>query len=174
MKQNFNPKRLLLIVVLLLTAVVVVACSKKEMVPYGDLNLDETYVEVDGYKVTVKELYDQLRMQGAQTLSGLIDRVLFESELAVVRAALQNNDEDVAKQLDEMVNSAIFGTSDQESLKDLTPTNIEMKIAAYVDSLYLLDNGLDRQLCTLLTDIKDIDNPFSNTKTFLFLLNNMN
>lgn len=166
MKQNFNPKRLLLIVVLLLTAVVVVACSKKEMVPYGDLNLDETYVEVDGYKVTVKELYDQLRMQGAQTLSGLIDRVLFESELAVVRAALQNNDEDVAKQLDEMVNSAIFGTSDQESLKDLTPTNIEMKIAAYVDSLYLLDNGLDRQsVADALTDIAtDIDNPFSNYK----------
>ncbi|MFH0767519.1 MAG: hypothetical protein ABH890_00210 [Bacillota bacterium] len=145
MNQMKNLRKLAIFVLILAGLLTLAACSSKEATPYGSIT-DDAYMTVGGVTVTEKELYDQLRLQGAAILATMIDEQVFSTQLATVTQLLTSGDEDLNAYLDDTVNGAIHGGKDAEILDDMYtkyPDRWVRNIEQFADSLYLLDNTLD-------------------------------
>lgn len=145
MNQIKNLRKLAIFVLITAGLLTLAACSTKDETPYGSVS-DDVYMTVGGVTVTEKELYDQLRLQGASILATMIDEQIFVDQLATVTQMLADGDEDLNTYLDETVNGAIHGTSDADGLDDLYtnyPERFTRNIEQFADSLYLLDNTVD-------------------------------
>jgi len=143
MNQMKNLRKLALLVLVLASVLTLAACKSTDKTPYGDLS-DDVYVTVGGITVTEKELYDQLRLQGASILATMVDETIFADDIVTVRALLVGGDEDANDYLDETINTAIHGTSDEDDLEDIYndyPERWIRNIERFADSLYLLDNS---------------------------------
>lgn len=145
MNQTKTLRKLAIFVLIFAGLLTLAACKSGEKTPYGSIS-DDPYLTIGDITVTEKELYDQLRMQGASVLATMVDETLFADQVADVRTLILAGDEDLNKYLDETINSAIHGTSDLEALETLftdNPDRFVRNIEQFVDSLYLLDNSVD-------------------------------
>ncbi len=174
MNQMKNLRKLAIFVLISAGLLTLAACSNKEATPYGNIS-DDVYMTVGGVEVTEKELYDQLRLQGASILATMIDEKVFVEELATVKQMLTAGNEDLNTYLDETINSAIHNTSDVEQLDDLY-TNYHDRfirnIEVFADSLYLLDNTVN--INTVLSSIENLattqDTPYSGYSSISMLV----
>jgi hypothetical protein len=126
------------------------ACSRGDKTPWGDISSETVYLTLGDITITERDLYEQLRLQGASILSTMFDEKLFADEIATVKAVLADPNHDDFESLntflDETINGAIHGTSDLEQLERLYTQNFERfarNVEQFVDSLYLLDNEVN-------------------------------
>lgn len=166
MNQTNLIRKLALFVLVFASLLTLAACSSSEKTPYGDIS-DEVYLTFGDITVTQKELYDQLRLQGASILATMIDEEVFKDDILAVKAILANeNDplyEEYAKYFDEQVNTAIHSSTDLEALEKLyteNPDRFTKNLATFVDSIYLLDNTIDK--AQLLRDLEALDPAYQN------------
>ena len=145
MNQIKILRRIAVLVLVLASVLTLAACKSSDQTPYGSLT-DNAYLTIGDITITEKELYDQLRMQGASVLANMIDEIIFEEEMTAVRTLLANGDEKLNKYLDETVNNAIHSTTNKENLQKLYDENLDRwtrNIERFADSLYLLDNSVN-------------------------------
>ncbi len=155
--MNFNKtiRRFAVLFLSLASVLTLAACTQTDSYPIGDLD-DTVYASVGEYSVTEAELYDQIRLQGANALTDMIDRILFESEIADAKSLIASGDQDTLDFFNEVVNTAIFGTAstigysvdatDLEDLQEFYSERHDLYVRAlelYADSLYLTDNSVD-------------------------------
>lgn len=174
MNQTNFMRKLALFVLVFASLLTLAACSSSEKTPYGDISND-VYLTFGDITVTQKELYDQLRLQGASILATMIDEEVFSVEINAVKAILTNeNDplyEEYTKYFDEQVNTAIHSSTDLEALEKLyteSPDRFTKNLASFVDSIYLLDNTIDK--AQLLSDLEALDPAYQNYATIPLLL----
>ena len=145
MNQTKTLRKLAMLVLIFASLLTLAACSSSEKTPYGSIS-DDAYLTIGDITVTEKELYDQLRMQGASVLATMIDEQIFADQVDAARALITANDEEAIKYLDEIINNAIHGTADLETLEknyNENPERFVRNIEQFVDSLYLLDNSIN-------------------------------
>ena len=175
MNQLKNIRRFALLVLVAAGVLTLAACSGSEKTPYGNLSDDNVYLTYGDITITEKELYDQLRMQGASTLATMVDEELFKTYIEDAEAKLANGDETLVGYLDDTVNQAIHGSTELEDLQDLYDENPELyirNIERYADSVYLLDNNMVIQdvIDALLGLAQTEENPFTGYHTLDFML----
>ena len=175
MNQLKTFRRFALLVLVVAGVLTLAACTGSEKTPYGDISDDNIYLTYGDLTITEKELYDQLRMQGAQTLATMIDEELFKTYMDDAETKLAAGDETLVKYFDDTVNAAIHGTSELEDLEDLyadSPERYVRNIERYADSVYLLDNTIVIQ--DIIDQLQGLaqsqDNPFTGYHTLDFLL----
>ena len=145
MNQTKTLRKLAMFVLIFAGLLTLAACKSGEKTPYGSIS-DDAYLTIGDITVTEKELYDQLRMQGASVLASMVDEKIFADQIATVKASILAGDEDLNTYLDETINSAIHQITDLEDLEDLYTDNQDRfvrNVEQFVDSLYLLDNSID-------------------------------
>jgi len=126
-------KKLAALVLLTTFAVTLAACGSDSLsTPYGSLG-STVYLSGDGYSITEKQLYQEMRLSSSSVLVEMIEKTLYADELAMIEA----NPATYAEDLLNFANEAIFGTSDMEELKDLDSKTISTKVKSFVDSFYL-------------------------------------
>ncbi|AUD62397.1 hypothetical protein BK010_01920 [Tenericutes bacterium MO-XQ] len=175
MNQLKNIRRFALLVLVAAGVLTLAACSGSEKTPYGNLSDDNVYLTYGDITITEKELYDQLRMQGASTLATMVDEELFKTYIEDAEAKLANGDETLVGYLDDTVNQAIHGSTELEDLQNLYDENPELyirNIERYADSVYLLDNNMVIQdvIDALLGLAQTEENPFTGYHTLDFML----
>lgn len=140
-------KKLAALVLLTTFAVTLAACGSKSLsTPYGSLG-NTAYLTGNGYSITEKELYDEMRLSSSSVLVEEIEKLLYKDELALIEAEPAKYAEDLVK----YANEAIFGSSDIEALKKLDSKTIDSKILSYIDSFYLAESS------TTLDKVADFD-----------------
>ena len=175
MNQTKLLRKLALFVLVFASLLTLAACSSSDKTPYGDIS-DDVYLSVGDITITERELYDQLRLQGASVLATMIDEEVFKDDIIAVKAILTNPEdplyEEYTKYFDEQVNSAIHSRTDLDALKDFAsdhPDRFAKNLASFVDSIYLLDNTIDK--AQLLFDLEALDPAYQNYATIEVLLN---
>jgi hypothetical protein len=146
MNQIKTFRKLAIFVLILAGLLTLAACGSSEKIPYGSIT-DDNYMTLGDVTVTEKELYNQLRLQGASVLATMVDEQIFADELAAAIVLLAGGDVDANEYLDETINTAIHGTAIEEQLDEIfTDYNDRWSrnIEQFADSLYLLDNTIDR------------------------------
>jgi hypothetical protein len=129
-------KKLAALVLLTTFAVTLAACGSKSLsTPYGSLG-NTVYLSGDGYSITEKQLYQEMRLSSSSVLVEMIEKILYAEELALIEANPATYSEDLLK----YANEAIFGTSDMEALKELDAKTISTKVKSFVDSFYLANS----------------------------------
>lgn len=175
MNQLKNFRRLALLVLVVAGSLTLAACNGSDKTPYGSISDNDVYLTYGDLKVTEKELYDQLRMQGAATLATMVDEEIFKTQITDAKADLAAGDESLIEYLDDTVNTAIYGASDKDELQNLYDENPELYIRSiekYADSIYLLDNSIviDDVIDAVLGLAQTQENPFTGYHTLDFLL----
>ena len=175
MNQLKNIRKFALLVLVAAGVLTLAACNGSEKTPYGDLSDDNVYLTYGDITITEKELYDQLRMQGASTLATMVDEELFKTYINDAETKLASGDETLIGYLDDTVNQAIHGSKELEDLQDLYDENPELyirNIERYADSVYLLDNNMVIQdvIDQLLGLAQTEENPFTGYHTLDFML----
>lgn len=133
MNKANNYKRVLGLLIVLVTAFTLAACgSKVAKIPYGSLD-DTAYIKGDGFEITEKELYDEMKVSGTNVLLRMFNEVLFKDELATINANFMDYKQMVA----DYANKSIFGSSDLEVLKEMDDETLTRQIESYIDSMYL-------------------------------------
>lgn len=162
MNRIKNMRRIAALVLVVAGALTLAACSGDTKTPYGSLSEDNIYVSLDGESVSEVELYDKFRIQGVSVLSSMIEEIIFSDYIEDAESKLASGDEDTLEYFYETVNTAIFGTDDEESLQDLYDDDNDvyiMDIEQFVDSMYLLDNNLDTD--ALYNDLINLGDTFA-------------
>lgn len=145
MNQIKTLRKLAVLVLVLASVLTLAACKSSDKTPYGNIT-DDAYLTLGDITVTEKELYDQLRLQGASILATMVDETIFEDQIEGIKTLILEGDEDLNDYLDDTINNAIHGSADKDSLEDLytdSPERFARNIEQFVDSLYLLDNSVD-------------------------------
>ena len=145
MNQTKTLRKLAIFVLIFAGLLTLAACKSSDKTPYGSIS-DDPYLTIGDITVTEKELYDQLRMQGASVLANMVDEKIFADQVNEVRASILAGDEDLNTYLDETINNAIHKVTDLEDLDKLYTENQDRfvrNVEQFVDSLYLLDNTID-------------------------------
>ncbi len=175
MNQLKTIRRFALLVLVVAGVLTLAACSGSEKTPYGDISDDNTYLTYGDLTITEKELYDQLRLQGASTLATMIDEELFKTYTNDAETKIAAGDLTLIQYLDDTVNAAIHGTSTLEDLEDLyekSPERYIRNIERYADSVYLLDNTISIQ--TIIDELLGLalteEHPFTGYHTLDFIL----
>lgn len=155
MSQLKYIKRIASLVLVLSLVLFLVSCNKQTDIPYGDIS-DDVYLTVgNDITVTEKELYESYRKQGAQTLATMLDNVLFEEEINLVNKLLGDDTlalederlfqrEELREETNKLALNTIFKNDDLELIATLPELHFQVAIEKYVDSLFTLDNSIDR------------------------------
>lgn len=119
--------------IVLIGTVTLVACKdSKPKIPYGSLD-DTVYLSGDGYRITNKDLYTEMRTNDISVLEKLIYQIVMADEIKKV-----NDDKEAYKQdFIDVANDMIFYTDDIEELKELDEDVIREHVAKFVDLLFL-------------------------------------
>ncbi len=174
MKQIKNFKRITVFLLLFAAILTLTACGDSQKAPFGSIS-DDPYLTIGDIVVTERDLYEQLRLQGASLLATMIDERVFADEMATIKQLLASGDETLNTSLDKMIAGAIFGTSDEEQLTEMHAEHPDMwarNIEMFVDSLFLLDNTVD--IPSTIADIKGLattqENAFSGFSSIPLLV----
>ena len=133
MQKTFLAKKWLPAFLLVALVLGLAACGKKSVLPIGSLT-DDVYLSGDGYSITEKELYLELRYDGLNSLMQLVDEKLFATQLATINA----NPAEYREELIKSVNQSVFGTTDLEVIAKYTAEQKAQQIASYIDSFFLV------------------------------------
>lgn len=132
-------KRSLTFLIVVISLLGLASCKKEnDKIPYGSLG-DKMYAQGDGFVITEKELYQEMRITGLELLSKEFEKIVFKDEIAEVN----NNFEDYKEELIKFANSAIFGTDKEEDLAEFKEKDINKAIESYLDSMFLKGTPLD-------------------------------
>jgi hypothetical protein len=156
--QIKHVKKVAILFFIMAAMLTLAACSGKDKTPFGDVG-DQTYLTIGDIVITERELYEELRLQGASVLASMVDEIIFAEQIATGRNLLNTGDEKATTFLDESINEAIHRTKDKEALERLfekTPERFNRNIEQFVDSLYLLDNSIN--IPDLVAKIKNLAN----------------
>ena len=182
--MNFNKtiRRFAALFLVLASVLTLAACTSSVTYPVGDLD-DTVYASVGDFSITEAELYDQLRLQGADTLADMIEKTIFESEIVDARALLASGDEDTVNYFTDLVNEAIFGdssttgydvdTTDLEALQEFYSDQHDLYVRAieiYADSFYLSDNSVD--VDALIDELLALGDSFAGYEDISLLVDN--
>ena len=157
-----NIKRLFLSIVALLFVISVASCDNSKRntsTPMGSIS-NETTVATAGDLTPLKNdvYYSQLRNQGYNTVLNNIKANLFDKEIKEVKATFNFSDStvnDYERELFDSYASSLFGTTDSETVKDLTEADLNKNIAKFVDTCN--NEGI-------LIESKDIQYSLTNDK----------
>ena len=157
-----NIKRLFLSIVALLFVISVASCDNSKRntsTPMGSIS-NETTVATAGDLTPLKNdvYYSQLRNQGYNTVLNNIKANLFDKEIKEVKATFNFSDStvnDYERELFDSYASSLFGTTDSETVKDLTEADLNKNIAKFVDTCN--NEGI-------LIESKDIQYSLANDK----------
>ena len=111
-----NKKRIAVVsiaavlLVVVVTLIIVLAGGTKVAKVEGS---NDAYLTSNGTTITKGEVYDALKSQGVSILSTLIDKKIFESVVIDY-----TNDELARTKLDELVNTALYGSTDVNVIKE--------------------------------------------------------
>ena len=151
MIQKKHIKKITTFLLLIVTILTLVACTKKESVPYGNLT-DKAYLSLGDINITEKEVYNNLRRQSGQALPKLIEEKLFEGYKEEAKRLLNTVDAEegtdaalAQKAFDDLINTALFNTTDVETLRSLNDLNIRISINRFADSSYVQNSDVDRE-----------------------------
>ena len=117
-------KRFFLIVSTLLFAISLASCDstkRNTQTPMGDINASTIVATAGEYNLTADVFYSQLRNQGYSTVLNKIKSNLFAAEITKVKNSFNFSDSEVndyERQLFDSFASAIYGSTDLESIKD--------------------------------------------------------
>ncbi|MDY0210419.1 MAG: hypothetical protein RBQ91_03305 [Acholeplasma sp.] len=128
-------KKLAALTLMVTGALTLAACSDKSLsTPYGSIK-DTVYLSGNGYSITEKELYEEMRLSSSSILIEMIEKELYKDELATINSNLETYKADLV----EYANEAIFGITDLDALKELTEATITQKVLSFIDSFYLVN-----------------------------------
>lgn len=168
MIQVKHIKKVTIFLLLLVTTLSLVACSKKDFVPNEGIT-DDVYASIgDDISITNKDLYNNFRRQSSEALPTLIEEKLLSGYLEGATKLLDAKDpkEDTMEEwaqntFDELINQAIFSTTDVDSIKKIKIENRNLAIRQFADNLFLSDKTIDTD--NLVTNLEkyvhdDIEN----------------
>ena len=171
MNRIKQMRRFALLAITVVGSLALASCGGSNNVPYGDLSDDTAYLTYEGYTVSEKELYDQFRIQGASVLSQMAEEIIFSAYMTEADTLLQSGDEDTIEYFYELINNALFNTTDEDDLQDLYDNDYDVyvrNIEQFADSLYLLDNSLDAD--QIITDLLGLSTPFTGYENISVLV----
>ena len=128
-------KKLAALVMLTSGALMLAACGEKTLsTPYGSVS-DEVYLSGNGYEITEKELYEEMRLNGSSVLVEILERQLFKDELAKIAATPEAYKDDLV----EAANRGIFsGTTDIDTLKEMKADQVQTYVDSFIDTFYMV------------------------------------
>lgn len=134
-------KRIFIFLFVLLSTLTIIACTPSNKVPYGSISHD-TYLDIGGYSITERELYDQLRLNAASRLSSLINEKVFEEVLSDIDVEdltlFQQN------ALGSSIRTAVFGSAiSATDLVNLPSANRARRILTFADSFIITNPTVD-------------------------------
>lgn len=118
-------------------ALTLAACGSSSSIPFGNIS-NNVYLEGDGYRITEKELYEEMRLSSSSILIEMIEREIFKGELALIEASPETYKADILK----YANEAIFGTSDKDSLEKIEDSVLTQRVLSFMDSFYLTNDTI--------------------------------
>lgn len=154
-------KRLFLIVSTLLFAISLASCDstkRNTQTPMGDINASTIVATAGEYKLTADVFYSQLRNQGYSTVLNKIKSNLFAAEITEVKNSFNFSDSEVndyERQLFDSFASAIYGSTDLETIKDLTEDELNEKINKCIDTFNNEGITLTKEDCLKYTEIDE-------------------
>lgn len=133
MKTKYLLKKVVALIIVLIAGFALAACKgSTKKIPYG--SLDETvYLSGDGYKITKKELYKEMRTNEISVLEKMIYRLILADEIETINENKANYKDDFV----DIVNDKIFFEDDIDELKEMKDEDINKLVAKFVDLLYL-------------------------------------
>lgn len=141
LKTLFSAKKLAIFLLALVSMLVLVACNQPTGTPYGTIG-DDTYLQLGDYKVTEKQLYDQLRTSSLNRLSTFIDEVVFAD---VVLNAASLSDSEINAYFEQEINTALFSDAIKaKDISNLLDSQIAQRILSFADSFVITNPGTDR------------------------------
>lgn len=133
MNKKHIFKRVTAFIIVLISVITLSACKKQKLViPYGSLD-DSTYLSGEGFKITKKELYKEMRVSDLSVLEKMIYEIVFAEEIDHVK----NNKENFIDDFIDIANDKIFYTDEIEDLKEYRDSDLRHFVAKFVDLLYL-------------------------------------
>lgn len=133
MKRKHIFRRVIAFIIVLIGSLTLVACKKSKLkIPYGSLD-NTAYLTNDGYVVTNKDLYKEMRTSDISVLEKLITEIIMAEEINKI----EENRDDYKDDFIDIVNNKIFYTDDIEDLKELDDDAIREHLLKFVDLLFL-------------------------------------
>ncbi len=142
LRKLFPAKRLAIFLLVAVFALTLVACDEPTGTPYGSLS-DATYLQIgEDYKVTEKQLYDQLRTSSLNRLTTYIDELVF----ADVPLDTANLSEFEVTAFEQEINTALFSsaTITATQVSNLTEQQVAQQILSFADSFVITNPGVDK------------------------------
>ena len=154
-------KRLFLVASALLFTVSLASCDntkRNTVTPMGNISSETIVATAGNNKITADVFYSQLRNQGYNTVFNKIKSDLFAKEIGEVKAEFNFADSkvnDYERELFDSFASAIYGTTDLETIKDLKEDELNTKIQKAIDSFNNEGITLTKEDCLKYTEIDE-------------------
>ncbi|MCK9166261.1 MAG: hypothetical protein WCS12_00180 [Acholeplasmataceae bacterium] len=134
-------KRSLALVLIVVVTIGLASCKKEsDKIPFGNLS-DQVYAEGNNFKITEKELYEEMRISGLDILNKEIEKIVFKTEIDNIKNATGQEKESYHDELVKLANKGVFGTDDLEDLKELKEKDLKQILKTYRDATFL--KGVD-------------------------------
>lgn len=119
--------------IVLIGTLTLVACKESKLkIPYGSLD-DTAYLTSDGYTVTYKNLYKEMRTNDISILEKMIYEIVMAEEITKVKESPEDYKDDFI----DVANDKIFYLDDIEDLKELKEDEIREHVLKFVDLMFL-------------------------------------
>ncbi|VEU82882.1 hypothetical protein [Acholeplasma hippikon] len=141
LKTLFSAKKIALLLLVAAFSLTLVACKGQSGTPYGSIS-DNAYLTTNGYTVTEKELYDQLRVSSVSRLVTYIDELVFED---VTINASNLSDFEVSA-FEQEINTALFSsaTITAKQISSYSDRMISQAILSFADSFAISNPGINK------------------------------
>lgn len=133
MNKKHLFKKVIAFMIVLIGTLTLSACrDKTPKIPYG--SLDETvFLKGDGFEVSKKELYQEMRTSDLSELKDLIYNIVMAEEIKKV----EDNFEDYKDDFVEIANRNIFYTDEIKDLKEIKDKDLLVYVDKFIDLMYL-------------------------------------
>ncbi len=140
--SNISLRRLFSLVLVLVLTITLTSCSNTyNRNPIGMLPVDETYAKIGDTKLSVGELWSELRYSTSNKLDAKITSIILEKNVSEITNVLNGADSatktDYQNRLRDFAIKAIFGISDVKNLSDLTSNQKKIAAQKYVSNLFI-------------------------------------
>src|SRR5690554_5370093 len=144
LKPLLSAKKIAIFLLVAVLAITLMACEdQSSYVPYGSIS-DETYLAIDDYSVTKRELYDQMRTTSASRLSDLIEKIVFSD----VELDLGDLSDFEVESFEREINNALFSNSNitAKQISEMLDNVLAQRILSFVDSFAITHPDTDKDL----------------------------
>lgn len=141
LKTLFPAKKIAIFLLAIVSLLILVACGETTGTPYGTLG-DDTYLDINGYTVTERQLYNQLRTSSLNRLTSYIDEIVFSD--------VEINTEDLTDfevtAFEQEINTALFSsaTVTPKAISDYTDGMTARRILSFADSFVITNPEVNK------------------------------